>query len=107
MDEILEGLDGVVTIAGDMCTQGKNANVHDANLIILMNCAAKKALYSIATSALSSRNRSLSMETYTQLKAISQIPRKYETFRTCQHLSVRKTEIPWHDLFVSVYPALC
>ena len=44
MDEILEGLDGVVSIADDVCVHEKKCKVHDANLISLMNRAAEKGL---------------------------------------------------------------
>ncbi len=44
MDQILEGLDGVVGIADDVCVFGQNDDDHDDNLINLMNRAADKGL---------------------------------------------------------------
>ena len=44
MDEILEGLDGVVGIADDVCVYGKTREEHDQRLINLMNRAVEKGL---------------------------------------------------------------
>ena len=40
----MEGLNGVVSIADDVCVHGRNAAGRDANLINLMNRAAEKGL---------------------------------------------------------------
>lgn len=44
MDEILEGLPGVVSIADDVCVHGKDDAEHDRNLIGLMDRATEKGL---------------------------------------------------------------
>ena len=44
MDKIMEGLNGVVSIADDVCVHGRNAVDRDANQINLMNRAAEKGL---------------------------------------------------------------
>ena len=44
MDEILEGLPGVVSIADDVCVYGENEVEHDAHLLGLMNRAKEKGL---------------------------------------------------------------
>ena len=44
MDEILENLPGVVSIADDVCVYGKDENEHDMHLLGLMNRAKEKGL---------------------------------------------------------------
>ena len=44
MDQILEGLTGVVGIADDVCVSGRDDAEHDANLIGLMERAAANGL---------------------------------------------------------------
>ena len=39
MDQILEGLDGIIAIYDDITIYGKDDDDHDANLIALMECA--------------------------------------------------------------------
>lgn len=44
MDQILEGLDGVVSIADDIAVCGKNEEEHDRNLVNLMERAAEAGM---------------------------------------------------------------
>ena len=44
MDQILEGLNGVTAIGGDMCVSGENNEGHDRNLIKLMEPAREEGL---------------------------------------------------------------
>ena len=44
MDEILEGLDGIISIADDVGVCGATAEEHDVNLLKLMERAAQRGL---------------------------------------------------------------
>ena len=46
MDEIIEGLDGIISIADDVGVYGATAEEHDVNLLKLMERAAKAVLFS-------------------------------------------------------------
>ena len=73
MDEILEGLNGVVGIADDVAVFGATEAEHNHNLLKLMERAKQEGKFLIAPSAASETTRSPFLEMSTQAKEYAQI----------------------------------
>ena len=91
MDEILEGLDGCVGIADDICVFGATQEEHDERLVALLEVANSSGLVFNSAKCTIKQHFDRSSVTFTAQKAFLLTHPKYTTFTRCQCHKMRKT----------------